>query len=50
MNKNSLFATIMSLENEIEFLKSVKKPYIKQKIELNKLYDKVKNLDKNKGD
>lgn len=49
MNKNVLFATIISLENEIEFLKSIKKYYIKQKRELNKLYDKVANLN-NKGD
>jgi hypothetical protein len=38
MNKHEICCTILSLENEIEFLKEFKEPTIKKKRELNKLY------------
>jgi hypothetical protein len=42
MKKDELCATIISLENEIEFLKEVKEPTIKKKRELSKLYNELK--------
>jgi hypothetical protein len=38
MSKHELCCLIISLENEIEFLKEIKKPVIKIKKELKNLY------------
>jgi len=43
MTKNVLCATIISLENEIEFLKEIHKSCKKQKDELKKLYKELSN-------
>lgn len=48
--KDEICKTILSLENEIEFLKEVKEPTIKQKKQLKSLHlqlKKISNLEKN---
>jgi hypothetical protein len=53
MKKHEICCTILSLENEIEFLKEVKEPTIKKKRELNKLYkalEKTSNLERESQD
>ena len=44
MSKHEICRTVISLENEIEFLKEIKLPYLKKKRELNLLYKKLNNM------
>jgi len=41
---HSICSQIISLENEIEFLKQIKKPSASQKKELKNLYQKLQNI------
>lgn len=43
MTKNDLCVSIISLENEIEFLKEIHEPTRAQKKELKKMYEQLKN-------
>lgn len=42
--ENEMFATVISLENEIEFLKEEGYNTVKQKRELNQLMKQIKNI------
>lgn len=44
MTKHEICSSIISLESEIEFLKEINLPTIKQKRELNKLHRQLKKI------
>jgi hypothetical protein len=46
MNKDEICKKILSLENEIEFMKEFKQPTIEKKKELKKLYSQLKNISR----
>ena len=46
MTKDEICKTIISLENEIEFLKEEKEPTKSKKTQLNKLYKELEKISK----
>lgn len=48
MKKDDLCRLAISLENEIEFLKEVRKPTKTKKTQLNKIYRELKELSEKK--